>query len=112
MTIDLSLMPSLHNTAVVCRNANEAASFFNAVETQMPHVNTHGWGLERAEYMIKYYNGCHRLALSISEYDDGIEWCYDRWYKDRGFKVIEFSDLLVDDIEIDDDFDTKLLFGI
>ena len=91
--IDLSRMLELPKCAVICRSVEELELFHEFASKQL------------AEHMYWDFKFIHRIWDDYEEntgftlFDgDGsgphsMTYCYEAWFRDHGYEIIEFSDL-------------------
>lgn len=117
--MDLSLIKDHYKTAIVFDREDMASylEFIDEVITQCPerfvNKSERFWKSDKILKSTNVNNARPAVALACdaaSYSSDKINWCDEAWYRDNGFTIIECSDLLVDDFQLDVLEDLNILF--
>lgn len=117
--MDLSLIKDHYKTAIVFDRGDMAGylEFIDEAITQCPErfVNKSEkfWKSDKILKSTNVNNARPAVALACdteSYSSDTINWCDEAWYRDKGFTIIECSDLMVDDFQLDVLEDLNILF--
>ena len=100
MDLDLSPLLGDGKYAVHCKTLQEARCFVDQIKTQYPqkakfwaYGETH-WDETDGVYYSPYLNDCSPNA--------SLTWCDRYYYKRHGFEILEFSDLLQHQVDINE----------
>lgn len=109
--VDLSLVSENRKIAILCRNIDDAETLFHNIKEQFPQRLY--WSLEET-LTVWRYNGEKTGFTFFREYDDEPEtlsYCDEQWFREEGYELVEFSDLVqIPDLE-EGDLPIEFLIG-
>lgn len=90
--VDLSRMLELPKCAVMVRSVDELENFFANAQKQISKYLY--WDFDDILGLWKQYQDATGFTLFTS-YDtpDSMSYCWETWFYDNGYEVIEFSEL-------------------
>lgn len=107
---DLSRMMKAPRCAVLCRDVEEFQLFYDNAKEQLAEYMQ--WDSDFAHSIWEEYDWNTAFTLFESN-DDGpysMTYCYEAWFRDHGYELVEFADLcnVVDIEESEKSFDFLL----
>ena len=109
--IDLSRMMERPKCAVLCRSVEELELFYSAAESELSEYLHWDCGFIHTLWNEYKENTGFTLFESNNDGPYSMTYCYEAWFRDRGYELIEFSDLCnIPDID-ESEVSLDVLFG-